>query len=76
MTQYMTIPEAALRWEIAPDAIRAGCLRHEIRGAVRFGRSWLIPESAQRLSMAENAGRKPEPRRAWDQKIRYVGWTE
>ncbi|MCI8856365.1 MAG: helix-turn-helix domain-containing protein [Clostridiaceae bacterium] len=45
--QYMTIPEAARLWRISPQNIRTACEDRKIQGAVRFGRSWLIPQSAQ-----------------------------
>ena len=43
--QYMTIPEAAILWHTVPQRVRRGCETHQISGAVRFGRSWLIPEN-------------------------------
>ena len=52
MIQYMTIPEAAVLWETNPTAIRVGCVEHQIGGAVRFGRSWLIPENTPRPQAA------------------------
>lgn len=48
MVQYMTIPEAAVLWKTTPDAIRSRCVEHQISGAVRFGRSWLIPETVEK----------------------------
>lgn len=59
MTDYMTIPEAALLWNAAPLHIRQACETHEIRGAIRFGRSWLIPGNAQRLEAG--AGDRKDP---------------
>lgn len=52
MTQYMTIPEAAVRWRTAPQSVRHACEVHRIAGAVRFGRSWLIPDDAQQPESA------------------------
>lgn len=46
MFRYMTIPEAALLWKIAPEDLRRGCEEKQIAGAVRFGSRWLIPANA------------------------------
>lgn len=48
MTNYMTIPEAARLWKAAPGIVRHECETHRILRAIRFGRSWLIPEDALR----------------------------
>ena len=45
---YMTIPEAALLWRTTSQNVRYACEVHKIDGAVRFGRSWLIPQSIGR----------------------------
>lgn len=47
MIQYMTIPEAAILWRTTPESVRQACESHRINGAVRFGRSWWIPEALQ-----------------------------
>ncbi len=73
MVQYMTIPEAAVLWQTSPTAIRVGCAEHQIGGAVRFGRSWLIPETAQKPEFPINRDAKPAVKRAWDKKFQYVG---
>ncbi len=73
MVQYMTIPEAAVLWETNPTAIRVGCVEHQIGGAVRFGRSWLIPETTQKLEFPICRDAKPAVKRAWDKKFQYMG---
>lgn len=51
----MTVGEAARRWNVTERLVQRLCAEGRIDGAVKFGRSWGIPESA----------RKPEdPRRA------------
>ncbi len=50
--QYMTIPEAAVLWRAVPQRVRLDCETHQISGAVRFGRSWLIPENTPRPQAA------------------------
>lgn len=59
MTDYITIPEAALLWKAAPLRIRQACEMHEIRGAVRFGRSWLIPWDTRQTEAKANDGKAP-----------------
>ncbi len=44
--QYMTIPEAAVQWMIMPKELHSKCDNHEIKGAVPFRRTWLIPVDA------------------------------
>ena len=73
MIQYMTIPEAAVLWKTSSTAIRVSCVEHQIGGAVRFGRSWLIPESAQKPELPICRDAKPAVKRAWDKKFQYVG---
>lgn len=46
MEQYMSIPEAALRWNMLPGILRNKCETKQIAGAVRFGYRWLIPVNA------------------------------
>ena len=59
MTQYMTIPEAAVLWKTTPDVIRSRCVEHQISGAVRFGRSWLIPETVEKPPMLNSPVLRP-----------------
>lgn len=44
--QYMTIPEASIKWRIMPKELHSKCNKHEIEGAVPFRRTWLIPVNA------------------------------
>lgn len=48
MKAFMTIPEAAILWGIAPRELRWICENHRIHGAVRLQRRWFIPEDALR----------------------------
>ncbi len=47
---YLSIPEAARKWQMAPDELRRKCELHLIPKAVRFGYRWLIPADALRPS--------------------------
>ncbi len=52
--EYMTVPEAAIRWKTGPTEVRRRCERHEIEGAIPLRKTWLIPENAQRPAREEN----------------------
>ncbi len=48
MGDYLKIEEVADSWKISPRRVQALCAAGKISGAVRFGRDWMIPKSAQR----------------------------
>lgn len=50
MENYITLSEASKRWGISERRIRALCADGRIDGVTRFGRSWAIPESAEKPS--------------------------
>ena len=45
---YNTIHEKAKQWEISERALQTMCAEGKIKGATKFGRSWAIPNSAER----------------------------
>lgn len=47
MKEYMSIPEAAVLWNTFSYVLRRKCEEQQIAGAVRFGKRWLIPASAE-----------------------------
>lgn len=46
--EYITVREAARRWKISQRLVQQYCVDGRIEGATKFGRSWAIPNSAQR----------------------------
>ena len=46
--EYMTVAEAALIWQLSEQMIRKQCRDGLIPGAIMNGRSWLIPDYAQK----------------------------
>lgn len=50
MEKYITLSEASKRWGISDRRIRMLCAEGRIDGVTRFGRSWAIPENAQKPS--------------------------
>ena len=43
---YITAKEAAAKWGVTPRHVQILCAEDRIKGATRFGRSWMIPERA------------------------------
>ena len=50
MENYITLSETSKRWRISDRRIRTLCAEGRIDGVTRFGRSWAIPENAQKPS--------------------------
>ena len=46
MNNYITVQEAAQKWNLTPRRIQILCNEERIEGAVRVSRVWLIPASA------------------------------
>jgi len=50
---YITVKEAAQKWGVTARRVQALCSQNRIKGAYRFGRSWMIPERAVLPSSAK-----------------------
>ena len=48
MDGYMTIKEAADKWNVTPRRVQALCTENRIDGAIKFGRDWAIPINADK----------------------------
>ena len=46
--QYITAAQAAQKWELTVRRVQDLCRNHQIHGAVRWGRDWMIPADAHR----------------------------
>ncbi len=46
MENYITLTEAAEKWELSTRRVRKLCEEERIPGVVRFGRNWAIPATA------------------------------
>ncbi|MDF2538482.1 MAG: DNA-binding protein [Herbinix sp.] len=42
--EYMTVREAAEKWNITERWVQKLCEENRIKGAVRFSRVWMIPK--------------------------------
>ncbi len=48
MFDYMTVQEAATKWDISERRIQKLCEENRIPGVVRLSRVWLIPKDAKK----------------------------
>jgi len=48
MKGYLSIKETACKWGISERWVNQYCTDGRIPGAERFGRSWAIPENAEK----------------------------
>ena len=46
--EYLNIAEVAQKWGISPRRLQTMCAAGKIKGASRFGKAWMIPETAQK----------------------------
>lgn len=46
--EYMTIQEAAEKWNVSVRRAQAICVAGLIPGTIKFGRSWAIPKDAEK----------------------------
>lgn len=46
MNELMTVKDAARKWGVTPRRVQGLCNEGSIKGAVRFGRAWMIPMHA------------------------------
>lgn len=56
MFEYMTVQEAARKWELSERRIQKLCAENRIDGVVHLSRVWLIPKNAEKPA----DGRKKE----------------
>lgn len=48
MFEYISVKEAASKWKISERRIQKLCEENRIEGVQRFGRSWMIPKTAEK----------------------------
>ena len=48
MDGYITIKEAAEKWDLTVRRVQKMCSDNKIPGASKFGRVWVIPEDSER----------------------------
>lgn len=45
---YISVKEASEQWHITERWVQKLCVEQRVEGAIRFGRSWMIPKDAAR----------------------------
>jgi hypothetical protein len=60
--EYISVPEAALKWNLSVRQVQIICKSGKIPGVKRFGGSWAIPEDA--VKPTRTNATKPGPRKA------------
>lgn len=48
MLEYISVKDAAIKWEISERRVQKLCVENRIEGVMRFGHSWMIPKSAKK----------------------------
>jgi hypothetical protein len=61
---YISIREASYRWGVSERRVNQYCAEGRIPGASRFGRSWAIPENAEKPSDPRFQEQRRDPGRA------------
>ena len=62
MIGYMSVKDAAARWDISERQVQILCVNERIEGATRFAKVWAIPEDAVKptRTVPIKPGRKPK----------------
>lgn len=61
MFEYIAVKDAALKWNLSERRVQKLCEEQRIQGAMKFGRSWMIPKSAIKPKELRR-GPKPQER--------------
>lgn len=71
--EYITVSQAAEKWGVTPRRVQMLCNENRIKGAVRFGPVWRIPETA----VLPNSRRKEEqPQLPMPRKSPFLDMTD
>ena len=71
--EYITVSQAAEKWGVTPRRVQMLCNESRIKGAVRFGPVWRIPETA----VLPNSRRKEEePQLPMPRKSPFLDMTD
>lgn len=58
--EFMSVRDASLLWEISERWVQKLCEEGRISGVERFGRSWMIPKTAERPDDLRKIHKKKE----------------
>lgn len=68
---YITVKEAAEKWGVSTRRVQVLCAQDRVKGAYRFGKSWMIPSSA----ILPNAYRTEEEKLSMPRKSPFLDMT-
>ncbi len=68
---YITVKEAANKWGVTPRHVQILCAEERIKGATRFGRSWMIPSGA----VLPGSARLDDPKMPMPRKSPFLDMT-
>ena len=62
MIGYIRVTEAAVKWNVSERHVQRLCVEGFIKGAIKFGTTWAIPENAPKPTRTGKLkpGRKPK----------------
>ena len=64
MIGYMSVKDAAARWEISERQVQVLCVGGRIKGATRFAKVWAIPEGAVKPTRTVPVKPGPKPKKS------------
>lgn len=68
---YITVKEASEKWGVTPRRVQILCSQEKIKGAAKFGKSWMIPEGA----ILPSSGKGAEPHLPMPKKSPFLDMT-
>lgn len=60
MINYLSVTEAAQKWGVSERSVRSYCADGKIHGAVRKGKTWQLPENAQKPERINKRAETPK----------------
>ena len=71
--EYITVRDAAQKWNISERLVQKYCAMGRIEGAKKFGTSWVIPAGAVKPKDPRKAQKSPAVRRERRRSVSYPG---
>ena len=62
MSGYISVREAAGRWDVTERQVQRMCITGMIAGVIRFGNSWAIPEDTVKPTRTSKLKPGPKPK--------------
>lgn len=70
--EYISVKEASEKWGVTPRQVQKLCNENKIKGVVKFGKSWMIPE---RAILPSSAKKDKEPHLPMPRKSPFLDMT-